>query len=81
MSTSVHTTTRPRAAVVPVRRAAPEPWLRRWVMSVMPSIRESSASDPSFEPSSTTINSKEYREASSAALMRSISARRWPFSL
>ena len=81
MSTSVHTTTRPRAAVVPVRRAAPEPRLWGWRIRRMPSIVGRSTSEPSFEPSSTTMISNEYGDAVRAVRMRSISVRRWPRSL
>ncbi len=76
MSTSVHTTTRPRAAVVPVRRAVPAPRLCEWRMSRMPSIVGSSVSEPSSEPSSTTMISNVYGDAVSAAWIRSISVRR-----
>jgi hypothetical protein len=59
MSASVHTTTRPRAAVVPVRRAEPVPRLRLCWIRRIPSIAGSSVSEPSFEPSSTTMISNE----------------------
>jgi hypothetical protein len=76
MSTSVQTTTRPRAAVVPVRRAVPAPRFWEWRMRRMPSIVGSSASEPSFDPSSTTMISNVYGDAASACWMRSISVRR-----
>ena len=55
MSTSVHTTTRPREAWVPYLRAEPEPrfvpnWMRR-----MPSMARRASPEPSFEPSSMTM--------------------------
>ena len=68
MSTSVHTTTRPRAAVVPVRRAVPAPRLWVWRIRRMPSMVGRSTSEPSSEPSSTTMISNEYGEASQGLL-------------
>ena len=55
MSTSVHTTMRPLAAVVPVRRAVPAPRFFEWRSRRMPSMVGRSVSDPSFDPSSTTM--------------------------
>ncbi len=81
MSTSVQTTTRPAAAVVPVRLAAPAPRFCEWRIRRIPSIAARSTSDPSSEPSSTTMISNEYGDAVRASRMRSISARRWPRSL
>src|SRR5215208_1560493 len=81
MSASVHTTARPRAAAVPALRAEPEPRLRGNEISRMPSSDRSRSPEPSVEPSSTTMISKEYDELSRASRMRSISATRWPDSL
>jgi len=55
MSTSVHTTIRPRAARVPYLRAEPEPRLVPNWISRMPAISRRAAPEPSFEPSSTTM--------------------------
>ena len=81
MSASVHTTTRPLAASVPIRRAEPEPRLRAERSRRTPSRPSAQRPEPSVEPSSTTTISHEYSEASRAAAMRSSSAPRWADSL
>ena len=55
MSTSVHTTTRPREACVPYFRAEPEPRLVPNWTNRMPSIERRASPDPSFDPSSMTM--------------------------
>ncbi len=81
MSTSVHTTMRPRAACVPALRAEPVPRFFANRISRIPSICWRSSPEPSVEPSSITMSSNEYGDCSSAVRTRSISRARCPRSL
>ena len=78
MSASVQTTYRPYASPVPIRRAVPDPPLRRNGISRMLGKRGSAscstASVLSVDLSSITSNSYENPLASIAALIRWISA-------
>jgi hypothetical protein len=77
MSASVHTTTRPVACWVPMRRAVPAPWLRGNTMVRIPGVAAKISQVPSVEPSSTQSNSKASPAPSRAARIRLISNSMW----
>src|SRR4029450_587401 len=81
MSASVHTTTRPLACWVPIRRAVPAPWLRGSTMMRSPGGASSGSRGPSVEPSSTQISSKASPAPSRAARIRLSSNSIWSRSL